>query len=81
MIVDDASWYVVRNTPRVTGFIGSGTVPLPLPGDKVEALLSKMEQKEPEYKISFSPGELVKIVEGPFKDFDGKLLKLTPQKA
>lgn len=80
MIVDDASWYVVRNTPRVTGFIGSGTVPLPLPSDKVETLLSKMEQKEPEYKISFSPGELVKIVEGPFKDFDGKVIEVDASK-
>lgn len=76
MIVDDDSWYVVRNTPKVTGFIGAGTTPIPLSKKDIEELLKKMEAKEPEYKIDFSKNDLVKIIDGPFKDFSGKILEI-----
>jgi len=73
MIVTDASWYVVRNTPRVTGFIGAGTVPTPIASDEIKSLQKRMGVEEPEYKIDLVVGDAVKIVDGPFKDFDGKI--------
>jgi transcriptional antiterminator NusG len=73
MIVADDSWYVVRNTPRVTGFVGSGTTPVPLDKKEVEELFTRMETKEVKHKISVKPGDIVRISEGPFKDFEGKV--------
>ena len=80
MIVDDASWYVVRNTPNVTGFIGAGTVPTPLAPNEVETLLKRMGVDEPKYKIDVAVGDRVKITDGPFKDFDGKIAEIDPEK-
>ncbi len=76
MIVTDDSWYVVRNTPRVTGFIGAGTVPTPIAPDEIKSLQKRMGVEEPEYKIDLVIGEAVKIVDGPFKDFDGKISEI-----
>ena len=73
MIVTDDSWYVVRNTPRVTGFIGSGTMPIPVSIAEITDLQKRMGGTESKYKIEFSVGDPVKIVDGPFKDFDGKV--------
>lgn len=73
MIVTDDSWYVVRNTPNVTGFVGSGTTPTPISPEEFTGLQSRMGVEEPKYKIDVSIGEMVKIVDGPFKDFDGKV--------
>jgi len=73
MIVTDDSWYVVRNTPRVTGFIGSGTMPIPVSAGEISELQKRMSGGESKYKIEFSVGDPVKIVDGPFKDFDGKV--------
>jgi len=74
MIVTDASWYVVRNTPNVTGFIGAGTVPIPVSSEEIKELQKRMVSAgESKYKIEFSVGDPVKIVDGPFKDFDGKV--------
>ncbi len=73
MIVTDDSWYVVRNTPRVTGFIGAGTVPTPIAEEEIKSLQKRMGVDEPEYKIDLVVGDPVKIVDGPFKDFDGKV--------
>ncbi|MFH1392951.1 MAG: transcription termination/antitermination protein NusG [Patescibacteria group bacterium] len=73
MIVTDDSWYVVRNTPRVTGFIGSGTMPIPVSEGEISELRKRMSGGESKYKIEFSVGDPVKIVDGPFKDFDGKV--------
>jgi len=73
MIVTDDSWYVVRNTPRVTGFIGAGTTPIPISQEEVKALQKRMGVDEPTYKIDVEVGDAVKIVDGPFKDFDGKI--------
>ncbi len=80
MIVDDASWYVVRNTPNVTGFIGAGTVPTPLAASEVEVLTKRMGGQEPKYKIDISIDDRVKITDGPFKDFDGKVSEVDPEK-
>lgn len=73
MIVDDASWYVVRNTPNVTGFIGAGTVPTPLANAEIEILMKRMGVDEPKYKIDVAVDDRVKITDGPFKDFDGRV--------
>ena len=73
MIVTDESWYVVRNTPNVTGFVGSGTIPTPISVKEMETLQKRMGVEEPTYKIDVSVGETVRIVDGPFKDFDGKI--------
>ena len=76
MIVDDASWYVVRNTPHVTGFIGAGTIPMPLSKEEVDTLMKRMGVEEPKYKIDVQPGDHVKITDGPFKDFDGRVSEI-----
>ncbi|MEA2098319.1 MAG: transcription termination/antitermination protein NusG [Patescibacteria group bacterium] len=73
MIVNDDSWYVVRNTPNVTGFVGSGNTPTPISEEEMSALKKRMGVSEPKYKIDVIQGDIVKIVDGPFKDFDGKV--------
>ncbi|MEK7109178.1 MAG: transcription termination/antitermination protein NusG, partial [Patescibacteria group bacterium] len=75
MIVDDQSWYVVRNTPRVTGFVGSGVNPVPLKDNEVAVLLGRMQATEGSVKhaIDLSVGDQVTIVDGPFKELDGKV--------
>ena len=76
MFVTDDSWYVVRNTPNVTGFVGAGTIPIPVSKGEIETLKKRMGVKEPEYKIDFRPDDSVKIIDGPFKDFDGKVSEI-----
>ena len=73
MILTDDSWYVVRNTPNVTGFIGAGTTPLPISHEEIDSLKRRMNQEEPKFEIGLVPGDAIKIVDGPFKDFDGKV--------
>ncbi len=73
MIVDDESWYVVRNTPRVTGFVGSGTQPVPLSEAEYRALVRQMSDDTPTHKVDLSAGDLVIIADGPFKDLEGKV--------
>jgi transcriptional antiterminator NusG len=76
MIVDDASWYVVRNTPNVTGFIGVGTTPTALSEQEFQSLQKRMQVEEPKYKIDISVGMPVKVTDGPFKDMDGKISEI-----
>ena len=71
MLLSDDSWYVVRNTPGVTGFVGSGTRPAPLQDEDVKKILKKIGQEPPKVKVSFTKGERVKVVDGPFTDFIG----------
>jgi transcriptional antiterminator NusG len=80
MIVTDDSWYVVRNTPNVTGFVGSGTTPIPVSEQEMNELLKRIEVKEPQYKIEVKVGDLVKIIDGPFKDFDGKVSEVDEER-
>ncbi|MBI3671326.1 transcription termination/antitermination protein NusG [Candidatus Azambacteria bacterium] len=80
MIVTDDSWYVVRNTPRVTGFVGSGTTPIPLSDQEIKELQKRMGVEEPKYKIDLMVGDAVKIADGPFKDFDGKVSEVDEEK-
>lgn len=73
MVVTDDSWYVVRNTPNVTGFIGAGTTPTPISEDEVKSLQKRMGVQEPKFKIDISVNQPVKITDGPFKEFEGKV--------
>jgi len=73
MIVTDDSWYVVRNTPNVTGFVGVGTTPVPISQKEIEVLKERTGVETPQYKIEAKVGDSVKIIDGPFKDFDGRV--------
>ncbi len=73
MIVTDDSWYVVRNTPNVTGFVGSGTTPVPVDAKEVESLMGRMNVEEPTHKIDVNVDDPVRISDGPFKNFEGKV--------
>lgn len=76
MIVTDDSWYVVRNTPNVTGFVGAGTTPIPVSTEEIASLKQRMEMAEPEFNIEVNVGDLVKINDGPFKDSEGKVSEI-----
>lgn len=80
MDVTEDSWYVVRNTPNVTGFVGSGTTPVPISPDEVKHIQKRMGVEEPKYKIDFTVGEAVNITDGPFKGFDGMVSEIDEQK-
>ena len=80
MVLDDESWYVVRNTPGVTGFVGLGTNPTPLSEEEVGAILRRMEQEQPKIKVNFREGETVRVVEGPFADFMGTVDEIYPER-
>ncbi len=73
MIVTDDSWYVVRNTPNVTGFVGSGTIPTPISDEEIKYLQKRMGVEEPKFKVDFLINDLVRITDGPFKDYEGKV--------
>ncbi|MBN2585435.1 transcription termination/antitermination factor NusG [Patescibacteria group bacterium] len=76
MTVTEASWYVVRNTPNVTGFIGSGTVPVPIDDIEMDTIKKRMRVEEPKHKIDLRMGDLVHINDGPFKDYDGTVSEI-----
>jgi len=80
MIVTDDSWYVVRNTPNVTGFVGAGITPRPVPVEEIMELKKKMSAEEPEYKIDFRPGDSIHVIDGPFKGSDGKVAGIDEKK-
>jgi len=80
MILDEESWYAVRNTPGVTGFVGTGTDPSPLSEEEVEKILRRMEEEQPRIKVSFRVGETVRISEGPFADFMAVVDELYPER-
>lgn len=73
MVVDDESWYVVRNTPRVTGFVGSGTQPVPLTEAEYTALMRQMTDDTVKHHVDLAPDDAVMIVDGPFKELEGKV--------
>ncbi|MDQ3014800.1 MAG: transcription termination/antitermination protein NusG [bacterium] len=73
MIVTDDSWYVVRNTPRVTGFVGSGVYPVPIAKEEVDSLFKRMSADTPKHKIDLNIEDQIMIVDGPFKDLEGKV--------
>jgi len=80
MIVTDDSWYVVRNTPNVTGFVGSGTIPTPISDEEVKTIQKRMGLDEPKYKIEFGVGDLLRVTDGPFKGYEGKVSEIDEAK-
>ncbi|MCA9301997.1 transcription termination/antitermination factor NusG [Candidatus Nomurabacteria bacterium] len=73
MDMNDSTWTVVRGTPGVTGFVGMGTNPTPLPEKEVQALLKYIKTEQPKFEAKFSEGDTIKIVDGPFSEFLGKV--------
>ena len=71
MIVTDESWYVVRNTPNVTGFVGSGNIPVPVTPEEYGVIERRVGEQEAKFKSDFQVGDLVVIIDGPFKNYDG----------
>jgi len=81
MILDDNLWYVVRNTPRVTGFVGADpTKPTPLSREEVDSLIARMGVGEPKFKVDFRLGDLVRVTDGPFKDYDGRVSEVDEER-
>jgi transcriptional antiterminator NusG len=80
MKLSEDAWYIVRNTPSVTGFVGSGTEPTPVDQDEIEKIQKRMGLEQPKHKIDYSLGEVVSIIDGPFKGFDGSVSEIDAQK-
>jgi transcriptional antiterminator NusG len=80
MTLTEESWYVVRNTPGVTGFVGMGNDPTPLRPEEVQQILRRMEAEAPHVKVTFKVGERVRIVDGPFNDFRGIVSEIDMEK-
>lgn len=80
MIVTDDSWYVVRNTPNVTGFIGFGVRPTPMSKEEIDRIKKRMGVEEPKFKVDFKEGDLVKITDGALKGFEGKIEEVDQDK-
>ncbi len=81
MVMTDDSWYVVRNTPRVTGFVGAdSTIPTPMSDEEMTFLINKISKNETSLKIDLKIGDVVKIADGPFKDYDGKVSEIDEEK-
>jgi transcription termination/antitermination protein NusG len=81
MILSEESWYVVRNTPGVTGFVGMGNDPTPLRPEEVAQILKRMEAEAPKVKVTFKPGQKVRIVDGPFNEFIGTVSEIDMDRA
>ena len=73
MKMSEDAWYIVRNTPSVTGFVGSGVDPSPVENEEIEKIMKRMGRSEPKHKIDYKIGEVVNITDGPFKGFDGSI--------
>ncbi len=73
MKLTEDAWYIVRNTPSVTGFVGTGTEPTPVETEEIEKIMKRMGRAEPKHKMDFKVGDVVNIIDGPFKGFDGAI--------
>ena len=81
MILEEESWFVVRNTPGVTGFVGMGDDPTPLRPEEVQSILRRMEDEAPTYRVTYKPGDRVRIVDGPFNDFRGTVDEINMERS
>jgi transcription termination/antitermination protein NusG len=81
LLLSEESWYVVRNTPGVTGFVGMGNLPTPLRPEEVAQIIKRMEAEAPRIKVTFKSGERVRIVDGPFNDFRGTVAEIDMERA
>jgi len=80
MKLSEDAWFIVRNTPGVTGFVGTGNDPTPVSAEEIEKIMKRMGKEEPKHKIDFKVGEIVNIIDGPFKGFDGSINEIDPAK-
>ena len=82
MDLDDETWHVVKETPKVTGFVGGSTHPMPVTDAEVKAITQQMEEGavKPKPRVLFSEGESVKVIDGPFSDFNGVVEEVRPEK-
>ena len=80
MKLTDETWYIVRNTPGVTGFVGTGTEPTPVSDAEIGKIKRRMGVEEPKHNIDFTIGEVINIIDGPFKGFDGAISEIDTQK-
>ena len=80
MKLSDETWYIIRNTPGVTGFIGTGTQPTPVSAKEIEKIKKRMGVDDPKYSINYAVGEVVSITDGPFKGFDGAISEVDATK-
>lgn len=80
MKLSEDAWYIVRNTPSVTGFVGSGTEPTPVSQDEMDKIQKRMGMDQPKHKIDHNVGDVVNIIDGPFKGFDGSISEIDSQK-
>jgi transcriptional antiterminator NusG len=80
MSMGDDAWVMVRNTPNVTGFVGSGNTPTPVSEEEMDKIKKRMGVKDPTHKLNFAVGEVVNIIDGPFKGFDGAISEIDDQK-
>jgi transcriptional antiterminator NusG len=81
MLLNDDSWYVVRNTPGVTGFVGMGNEPTPLRPEEVQGIMKRMEAEAPKIKVTFRQGQKVRIIDGPFNEFIGVVDEIDMERA
>jgi transcriptional antiterminator NusG len=80
MKMSEDAWYIVRNTPNVTGFVGTGNEPTPVSDDEMDKIKRRMGVEQPKHRIDFNVGEVVSIIDGPFKGFDGSINEIDSQK-
>jgi len=80
MKMSEDAWFIIRNTPGVTGFVGSGTEPTPMSDDEIAKIKKRMGVEDPKHNINFAVGEVVSIVDGPFKGFDGSINEIDTAK-
>ncbi len=80
MKMTEDAWYIVRNTPNVTGFVGTGSEPTPVESDEMDKIMKRMGRDDPKHKIDYRVGEVVNIIDGPFKGFDGAINEIDEQK-
>jgi len=80
MVLSDETWHVVRQTPGVTGFVGPGSNPVPLPEHEVQSILKQMEAEAPKIRVEFTIGQAVRITDGPFTDFEGVVDEINQEK-
>jgi transcriptional antiterminator NusG len=80
MKLTDETWYIVRNTPGVTGFVGTGTEPTPVSDSEISKINKRMGVEDPKHHIDFNIGEVISITDGPFKGFDGSISEIDTQK-
>lgn len=78
--LSEDAWYIVRNTPNVTGFVGTGTNPTPVSEDEMQKIIKRMGLEQPKHNIDFKVGEVVGIIDGPFKGFDGSINEIDEAK-